>query len=114
MSKDLARYRAARDFLLAHRSDHDAAQAGFRWPQLAHFNWALDHFDDLARDNHSPALWIVADDGSGLAGDFEVPRQGSFGLTLIRMLSEQLEGTFSIMTDAGTRFVVRFPEESSS
>ena len=64
MSKDLAHYRAARDFLLAHRSDHDAAQAGFRWPQLAHFNWALDHFDDLARDNHSPALWIVADDGS--------------------------------------------------
>ena len=64
MSKDLAHYRAARDFLLAHRSDHDAAQAGFRWPQLAHFNWALDHFDDLAHDNHSPALWIVADDGS--------------------------------------------------
>ena len=64
MSKDLAHYRAARDFLLAHRSDHNAAQAGFRWPQLEHFNWALDHFDDLARDNHSPALWIVADDGS--------------------------------------------------
>ena len=64
MSKDMAHYRAARDFLLAHRSDHDAAQAGFRWPQLAHFNWALDHFDDLAHDNHSPALWIVADDGS--------------------------------------------------
>ena len=64
MSKDLAHYRAARDFLLTHRSDHDAAQAGFRWPQLAHFNWALDHFDDLAHDNHSPALWIVADDGS--------------------------------------------------
>jgi acetyl-CoA synthetase len=64
MATDLAKYRAARDFLLAHRSDHDAAQAGFRWPQLDHFNWALDHFDDLARDNHTPALWIVADDGS--------------------------------------------------
>ena len=64
MNPDLVRYRAARDFLLAHRSDHDAAQAGFRWPPLEHFNWALDHFDDLARDNHAPALWIVADDGS--------------------------------------------------
>ena len=61
---DLAAYRAARDFLLAHRTDLDAAHAGFRWPQLAHFNWALDHFDDLARDNHATALWIVADDGS--------------------------------------------------
>ncbi len=61
---DLASYRAARDFLLAHRTDLDAAHAGFRWPQLDHFNWALDHFDDLARDNHATALWIVADDGS--------------------------------------------------
>jgi len=61
---DLASYRAARDFLLAHRTDLDAAHAGFRWPQMAHFNWALDHFDDLARDNHATALWIMADDGS--------------------------------------------------
>ena len=64
MTTDLAHYRAARDFLLAHRTDHDAANAGFRWPQMTHFNWALDHFDDLARDNHATALWIVADDGS--------------------------------------------------
>lgn len=64
MTTDLANYRAARDFLLAHRTDHDAANAGFRWPQITHFNWALDHFDDLARDNHATALWIVADDDS--------------------------------------------------
>ena len=51
---DLAKYREARDFLLAHRSDLATASAGFRWPQLDHFNWALDHFDDLARDNHAP------------------------------------------------------------
>jgi acetyl-CoA synthetase len=64
MTTDLANYRAARDFLFAHRTDHDAANAGFRWPQITHFNWALDHFDDLARDNHATALWIVADDDS--------------------------------------------------
>jgi len=33
---NLASYRAARDFLLAHRTDLDAAHAGFRWPQLTH------------------------------------------------------------------------------
>ena len=64
MTTALANYRAARDFLLAHRTDHDAANAGFRWPQMTHFNWALDHFDDLARGNQATALWIVADDGS--------------------------------------------------
>jgi acetyl-CoA synthetase len=63
MTTDLAKYRAARDFLLAHRTDLDTACAGFRWPQMEHFNWALDHFDDLARDNHATALWIVGDDG---------------------------------------------------
>ena len=61
---NLASYRAARDFLLAHRTDLATAHAGFRWPQLSHFNWALDHFDDLAQGNDGTALWIVADDGS--------------------------------------------------
>ena len=63
-SPDLAAFRAARDFLFQHRTDHATAQAGFRWPVLTQFNWALDHFDDLAHDNHNPALWIVADDGT--------------------------------------------------
>lgn len=60
---DLARFRAARDFLLARRSDYAAAMAGFEWPRLEHFNWALDHFDTLAQGNETPGLWIVGDDG---------------------------------------------------
>jgi acetyl-CoA synthetase len=54
---------AARDFLLAHRTDYDTAYAGFRWPELAEFNWALDYFDAFAHRNDSPALWIVEEDG---------------------------------------------------
>ena len=57
-------FREARDFLLAQRGRHDAAVAGFRWPQLQHFNWALDWFDVLARGNHATALWVVNEDGS--------------------------------------------------
>jgi acetyl-CoA synthetase len=68
---DLARFRAARDFLLAHREDHDRAHAGFRWPRLERFNWALDHFDDLARAAPDrPALVIVADDGTRSAHSY--------------------------------------------
>ena len=55
-------FRAARDFLLAHRSDYATAHAGFRWPDLPQFNWALDWFDaELARGPaaHSPALMIT-------------------------------------------------------
>jgi len=54
----------ARDFLLAHRGRHAEACAGFRWPGLTHFNWALDWFDEWARDNHALALWVVNEDGS--------------------------------------------------
>lgn len=54
----------ARDFLLAHRDDYAAACAGFEWPRLDRFNWALDHFDVIARGNDAAALVIVEEDGS--------------------------------------------------
>src|ERR1700759_1317486 len=56
-------FQDARAFLLSHRTDYDAAVAGFRWPYPVAFNWALDWFDaELARDPASSqrtALWIV-------------------------------------------------------
>ncbi|RZK95906.1 MAG: AMP-dependent synthetase, partial [Methylobacterium sp.] len=56
-------FRESRDFLLARRTDYAAAYAGFRWPDAAAFNWALDWFDaDLAtrpETRDRPALWIV-------------------------------------------------------
>ncbi|MBB4965028.1 AMP-binding protein [Saccharothrix violaceirubra] len=57
-------FRAARDLLLATSDDHDAACAAFEWPLLERFNWALDWFDVIARDNDRTALWIVAEDGT--------------------------------------------------
>jgi acetyl-CoA synthetase len=53
----------ARDFLLARRTDYAAAYRDFRWPRLERFNWALDYFDELAKGNDRPALWIVDDAG---------------------------------------------------
>src|ERR1700761_810390 len=43
-------FKAARDFLFAHRTDYRTAHCDFRWPDLTHFNYALDWFDaELAR-----------------------------------------------------------------
>src|SRR5579884_2756965 len=58
------RFRAARDFLLERRADYDTAYRDFHWPELDEFNWALDWFDVIARDNPKPALWLVEEDGS--------------------------------------------------
>jgi acetyl-CoA synthetase len=57
-------FRAARDFLLAHRESYAEAIDRFGWPELDEFNWALDWFDVIARGNDRPALWIVEEDGS--------------------------------------------------
>src|SRR5579885_3424127 len=61
-SGNAARFVAARDFLLRHREDYMTAYRDFRWPTLDHFNWALDYFDVMARNNVHPALWLVDDD----------------------------------------------------
>jgi acetyl-CoA synthetase len=62
------RFLAARDFLLAHRTDYRAAVRGFAWPQLNAFNWALDYFDPMAAGNPAIALWIVNEGGN----DFKI------------------------------------------
>jgi acetyl-CoA synthetase len=54
----------ARDFLLRNREDYASAYAGFRWPVLDRFNWALDYFDVLAQQNHRLALWLVDETGT--------------------------------------------------
>jgi acetyl-CoA synthetase len=57
--------RAARDLLLASRTDYAAAVAGFSWPALDEFNWGLDWFDVIAAEHPDRlALRVVGDDGS--------------------------------------------------
>jgi acetyl-CoA synthetase len=60
-------FREARDFLLRHRTDYQAAYDGYTAPRPDRFNWALDWFDEIAADParaDRPALWIVEEDGS--------------------------------------------------
>ena len=73
MSESSTAFYAARDFLLAHRTDYDTAVRDFRWPELTEFNWALDHFDAVAADPERgarKALWIIEADGSDASWTF--------------------------------------------
>jgi acetyl-CoA synthetase len=61
-------FEQARAFLLAHRDDYAGACAGFRWPDPARFNWALDWFDAvLARrpDSRDRAALRIVETASG-------------------------------------------------
>ncbi|MDP9026746.1 MAG: AMP-binding protein, partial [Actinomycetota bacterium] len=65
-------YRAARDLLVADRTDYTAAVADFRWPEVGErFNWAVDWFDAIARGNDRPALIVVGADGSRTVRSFD-------------------------------------------
>jgi acetyl-CoA synthetase len=67
MSDATAAFRAARDLLLRHRSDYDAARREFSWPELDEFNWALDWFDVIAGEHPDRvALRIDGDDAASL------------------------------------------------
>src|SRR5258705_8940162 len=60
-----AAFRAARDLLLAHRTDYAAARREFTWPVLDEFNWALDWFDVIAAEHPGRlALRLAWDDGT--------------------------------------------------
>ena len=62
MKTDTDTFLEARDLLLNVRS-YTEAKTAFRWPDLTHFNWALDYFDHMARDNHAPGLIWTSEHG---------------------------------------------------
>ncbi|MFG3603437.1 AMP-binding protein [Micromonospora chersina] len=112
-------FREARDFLLAHRTDHETAYEKFRWPRLDEFNWALDWFDVLAEGNDDTALRIVeADGGEGSWSYAELSGRSNrvanwlrargvrAGDRLILMLGNQLELWETILAAIKLRAVI--------
>jgi acetyl-CoA synthetase len=72
MTTPTAQFRAARDFLLAHRTDYETAYAKFRWPRPATFNFAVDWFDAVLAAEHPDrlALRLIEEDGRDAAYTF--------------------------------------------
>ena len=54
----------------------------------------------------------VSDNGIGLPEGYE--GRGTLGLTLVRLLTKQLEGTMDISTENGTRYGIRFPRKEEA
>jgi two-component system, sensor histidine kinase PdtaS len=61
------------------------------------------------RVNGNHARLVVSDNGVGLAPDVKPASFGSMGMTLVRGLTEQLEGTIALDRNGRTCFVVTFP-----
>ncbi len=54
------------------------------------------------------AVLIIEDNGTGPPKDFTPEASDGFGLTLVRMLSKQLKGSFSMDTEKGTKSRIVF------
>jgi PAS domain S-box-containing protein len=50
----------------------------------------------------------VRDDGVGLPATLDIRTPGTFGLSLVNMLAEQLDGVLEVKRETGTEFILRF------
>jgi acetyl-CoA synthetase len=92
-------FKAARDLLFAHRSDYRAAHAGFRWPQLENFNYALDWFDaELASGDSANRLALkIVGDGAATATFGELSQRSNQLANGLRELGVKRGDRFLLM-----------------
>ena len=57
-------------------------------------------------ENH--IVMVIHDNGNGLPKNYDITDPDGFGLMLVRILSEQLEGDFKLENSDGTKATVRF------
>ena len=62
----------------------------------------------VVKENSGNVNLTIQDNGNGLPDGFDVETQETFGLMLVKMLSEQLGGSFTIENDNGTRSTLEF------
>ncbi len=58
------------------------------------------------KDEH--VLMIIQDDGIGLPKSIDIESSEGFGLRLVKMLTEQLDGRIRIEKEKGTKFILEF------
>ncbi len=69
---------------------------------------------DLRITPEGVAEMRVSDDGIGMPAGIDLETSDSLGLTLVRLLVDQLRGTLRMSTGDGTAFTIRFPVHEGS
>jgi len=62
----------------------------------------------LIEKNEDLASLIIHDNGIGINEEIESGKISGFGLTIVKMLADQLKGSYAIKKDNGTKNVVKF------
>jgi acetyl-CoA synthetase len=72
-SPDAQNFFDLRDFVLNVKT-YEEAVAGFKWPRITKFNWAIDYFDIMAKGNNKTALIFADTNGKEEKVSFEEMR----------------------------------------
>ncbi|MDO9549528.1 MAG: PAS domain S-box protein [Methanoregula sp.] len=67
-----------------------------------------------ATEDPTTLIFVVADNGAGMAPDITLENQTSLGLQLVSSLTDQLNGTVTIDRSGGTKFVFTFPRTAEN
>jgi two-component sensor histidine kinase len=70
-------------------------------------------FISLARTAPDRSLLIISDNGIGITTNDDDKKPGSLGMSLMKGLSEDLDGHFSIENNNGTTIKITFLHESA-
>jgi acetyl-CoA synthetase len=76
MNSDVGKFIEARDFLWNAKNYEDAYE-NFQWPDVSKFNWGIDYFDRIAKDNDNLCLICVDEDGNDKKVTYEQMRKRS-------------------------------------
>ncbi|WP_340201980.1 tetratricopeptide repeat protein [Ascidiimonas sp. W6] len=53
---------------------------------------------------------VLSDNGKGLPKNFDIQTSESFGLRIMKLLSEQLDGSFDLQSNDGVNLTIQFPK----
>lgn len=53
---------------------------------------------------------LLSDNGKGLPEEFDIKKSDSFGLRIMKLLSEQLDGSFALNNNNGLKLNIKFPK----
>jgi len=98
MQLDSNKFLEARKTLQQARS-YEEARRSFRWPDLIHFNWALDYFDRMAEGNDRTALVWVDECGTEIRRSFhEIARRSNRVANFFQDVGFEKSDTVLVMT----------------
>ena len=67
-------------------------------------NFTLESMED-----NGDIIIVMRNDGDDLPADFDLDKSNTLGVTIIKSLTQELEGTFEMVSDNGTKITLIFP-----